>query len=575
MSALVLGVHDGTHDAGAALVRDGELLAACNEERFDRRKGSGGWPERSIAACLRRAGAGPQDVDVLAFAGVGNPNPLLRAVRPAQRRFHLDDGGFYAEDDGAVARVLDWAQFDSPFPRLRSDGPAGRAVRGALRPLLARRARGAGLRGAPELHDHHLCHAAGAWHTGGVEEGLVVVADGVGDGLALTVWRGQGEALTRLGALPYPDSYGLLYATITGFLGFRPFRHEGKLVGLAALGDPSAVRLPFPFEGPPDQRRYTARFGRGARPLLEALRAYRREDVCAWLQAGVERELVGLVDAWVTRTGLRRVVLSGGVFANVRLNQRMGERVTELVVHPHMGDGGLAVGAAMASAAARGELGRRARLRHAWLGPEWTEAQLTEELARAGVRPRRVQNVEEEVADRLARGEIVARFDGAMEYGPRALGNRSILAAAADPRMTDRLNLALSRSDFMPFAPAMLAETADDWVEGLEPVRGAAAFMTVTAQARPALIRACPAAVHVDGSLRPQLVEAETAPAFHRVLAAYARRTGVPAVINTSFNLHEEPIVCTPADALATWRKARLDALVLGPYVIPREGGPP
>lgn len=572
MPRLLLGVHDGTHDAGAAVVCDGRVLAACNEERFDRKKGSGGWPTRSIAACLERVGASPGDLGGVAFAGVGNPNPVLRTVRGAQRRFHLDDGGFYAEDRGVVGRVLDWAQFDSPFPRLRSDGPAGRAVRGALVPLLGRRARAEGLAGPVSVHDHHRCHAAGAWYTSGLDEGLVVVADGIGDGLALTVWRGAGERLDRLGAMPYPDSYGLLFATLTGFLGFRPFRHEGKLVGLAALGDPAAVRVPFPFEGPPEARRYTARFGQGARPLLDALRAYRREDVCAWLQAGLEAELVALVDAWGARTGLRRLVLAGGVFANVRLNQRLGERVERLVVHPHMGDGGLAVGAALAAAADRGELGAREGLRHAFLGPAWGEEALGAELDRAGVRPRRVQQLEEDVAARLARGEVVARFDGAMEYGPRALGNRSILAAASDPRMTDRLNLALSRSDFMPFAPAMLAEAADDWVEGLAPVRAAAAFMTVTAQARPALVRACPAAVHVDGSLRPQLVDAETAPGFHRILAAYARRTGVPAVINTSFNLHEEPIVCTPADAVATWRQARLDALVVGPYLITREG---
>ena len=155
-----------------------------------------------------------------------------------------------------------------------------------------------------------------------------------------------------------------------------------------------------------------------------------------------------------------------------------------------------------------------------------------------------------------------------MEYGPRALGNRSILASAADPRMNDRLNLALTRSDFMPFAPAILEEDADEWVEGLEKVRGPARLMTITLQARRKMAQACPAAVHVDGSLRPQLVDAHTTPSLHRLLSAHKRLTGVPSVINTSFNLHEEPIVRTPAEAIATYRAARIDALALGPYLV-------
>lgn len=574
MAALVLGIHDGTHDAGAALVRGGRVLAACNEERFDRRKGSGGWPGASIRACLATVGADPRDVELAAFAGVANPNPVLRALRPLQRRFHLDDGGFYAEDGSLPTRLSAWAQFESPFPRVRAEDPAGRAVARALRTVLARRAGREGVRAPVVLHDHHHCHAAGAWYTTGWERGLVVVADGVGDGLALSVWAGEGPGLRRLAAWPYPHSYGLLYATLTGFLGFRPFRHEGKLVGLAALGDADAVPLPFPFEGPPDARRFTQAFGTALRPWLERLRPYRREDVCAWLQRGVEADLGALVAHWTARTGLRRVALSGGVFANVRLNQHLGGLVDALSVHPHMGDGGLAVGAALATAAGRGELAEAGALRHAYLGPAWDDRAVAAELDRLGVGFRRPQDLEEQVADRLARGQIVARFEGAMEYGPRALGHRSILAAAADRTMTDRLNVALDRSDFMPFAPAIAAEAADDWVDGLAPVRAAAAFMTVTAQARPALARACPAAVHVDGSLRPQLVAAEVAPSLHRTLLAFGRRTGVPALINTSFNLHEEPIVCSPAEAVATWRRARLDALAIGPFLVTREGAP-
>jgi carbamoyltransferase len=546
---VVLGIHDGTHDAGAAVVKDGVIVAACSEERFTREKGAGGWPARSVAACIEQAG----EPDVVAFPGFVNPNPALRGARVVQRRFKLDGGWFYKEEAGPLGRLTSWLQFQSPFPRLTSESV--RAFGPALRALLRRQA---GHRRV-ELHDHHLCHAASAYATGGHDDALVIVADGVGDGLALTVWRGRDGALERLAAMPYPHSYGLLYATLTGFCGFRPFRHEGKLTGLAALGNADAVDVPWPFTGPAHDRRFTQTFGAPLRPWLARLRPYRREDVAAWLQRGVEGELVALVAHWLRVTGLRHVALAGGLFANVRLNQRLAALdLDALWVFPHMGDGGLAAGAALLAANARPYA-----MAHAFLGPPAEDPEPA--LRAAGVRYRKCQDLEEQVAARLARGQIVARYEGAMEFGPRALGHRSILASGADPRMTDRLNLALSRSDFMPFAPAVLAEEADAWVDGLAPVRRAAAFMTVTAQARPNLAAGCPAAVHTDGSLRPQLVADGS---LHRTLRHFHRLTGVPAIVNTSFNLHEEPIVRTAAEAIATWQRARIDALAIGEFLV-------
>ncbi|MES2643062.1 MAG: carbamoyltransferase C-terminal domain-containing protein [Myxococcota bacterium] len=563
---VVLGIYDGTHDAGAAVVRDGVVVAASSEERYTRNKGQGGWPEHAIHDCLARVG----EVDAVAFSGFVNPNPVLRGFRPAQKRFKLDDGWFYQEDPGPGGRVSEWMQFESPFPHLTADSPPVRLMAPTLRRLLARHVRYAVATAPIEIHDHHRCHAAAAWYTAADVDTLVVIADGIGDGLALTVYRGSERGLERLAAMPYPHSYGLLYATLTGFLGFRPFRHEGKLTGLAALGDPAAVRVPFPFTGPPDARTFTEHFGARLRPWLERLRPYRREDVCAWLQKGLEDELGALVTTWMARTGLEHVALAGGVFANVRLNQRIGALpgVRSVSVFPHMGDGGLAVGAALLAWAERTPGARPVPLKDAFLGPSWDADAIAAALVRAGLPARRVQDLEEQVAARLARGQIVARFDGAMEFGPRSLGNRSILAAATDRTMTDRLNVALSRSDFMPFAPVLLADDADDWMDGLGPVRDAARYMTVTTQARPALAAACPAAVHVDGSLRPQLADPVTTPSLARTVSAYRRLTGVPAIINTSFNLHEEPIVRTPEEAVATWRAARIDALAIGPFLL-------
>lgn len=547
---VVLGVHDGTHDAGAALVVDGVVVRAAGEERFTRKKGQGGWPAQALAECL----AGGVEPDVVAFPGVFNPNPGLRVLRPVQARFELDGGAFYAEQPG----LSQWLQFDSPFPRLRATPRRARA----LAALLGADCRRRGLPGRVVVYDHHLCHAASVWWASSGEPALVVVVDGVGDGLASSVWRG----VDLLDVRPYPHSYGFLYASVTGLLGFRPFRHEGKLVGLAAVGDADAVRVPWPFEGPPHARTYTGGWGVGFGPLAAALRGHRREDVAAWLQRGVEADLRRWVRHWLDHTGLRRLLLAGGVFANVRLNQRLAELgVDALGVHPHMGDGGLAVGAALQAWAETTPGARPTPLAHVFLGSRFDDDALRAALDRAGLPARREPDLAEAVAARLADGRIVARFDGAMEYGPRALGNRSILASAAERGMHDRLNVALDRSDFMPFAPAVLAEGADAWIDGLAPIVDAARFMTVTAQARPAFAERAPAVVHADGSLRPQLVDGG---GLGAILRAHGRRTGVPAVINTSFNLHEEPIVRTPAEAIATFRAGRLDTLVLGPWLV-------
>ncbi len=588
----ILGIYDGTHDAGAALVRGGALVAAASEERFSRLKGAGGWPSAAVRSVLRTAGVGLPEVDHVAFAGLVNPNPGLRTVRTLQRQWRLEGGWFYTEADHVIARGTQWLQFSSPFPYLRSTSPWVRAYAPALRRVLVHQlgwdqlrdpAAGPGRGGAVgplrlgrrarrvTLHDHHLCHAASAYHTCGHERALVVVVDGIGDGLAGSVWRGDGGRLEGLAAIPYPHSYGLLAATITGFLGFRPFRHEGKLTALAAHGDAGAVDVPWPFEGPAHERRFTQRWGLQLRPWLERLSLYSQEDLAAWLQRGLERDLCALVDHWLSRTGLGAVALAGGVFANVPLNARVAALpgVQDLFIFPHMGDGGLAAGAALlVAAAARPDRWRPRPLPHVFLGPGWSEEEEERTLRRLDVPYRRPRDLAAELASRLAMGQVVARCDGRMEFGPRALGNRSILAPAVDPDTTASLNRKLRRSPFMPFAPLLAEEDAGRWIEGGDRVRHALEFMTVAVTGTEPFRERCPGAVHVDGTLRPQLVTRRAHPGLHAVLQAYRARTGRPSIINTSFNLHEEPIVCSPEDAVRTFRLAKLDALALGPFLV-------
>ena len=556
------------------MVVGGRLVAAASEERFSRKKGAGGWPEHAIAACLAQAGADPADLSGVAFAGLVNPNPGLRALRPLQRRWELDDAGAW-NPTGLRGQVAEAIQLSSPFPRMRSDGTAARLSQPALRALLQAQMRRAlpGFTGRIQLYDHHRCHAAATWFTSGMAEGLIVVADGVGDGLALTVWRGRGATLERLAAWPFPHSHGLLYATITAMLGFRPFRHEGKLAGLAAHGDPDAVPVPFPFEGPALDRRLPMGLGAPLRARLAPLRGCRKEDVCAWLQRGLEQDMTGLIAGWLRQTGLRRVAAAGGVFANVRLNQLIAalDDVHQLWVFPHMGDGGLAAGSAFLLDEPRAPQ----VLHDVFLGPGTPSPAVTRALQGRGLLVDQPGDLAGAVAGHLGRGEAVAVASGRSEFGPRALGHRSILASARDPAVSDRLNDALSRSDFMPFAPALLAEAADGSVEGLDPVRHAARFMTVCVQARDALRASCPAVVHKDGSLRPQVVHADTGGLLHGILQAHHAATGEPAVLNTSFNLHEEPIVQSPEEAVRTFERSGLEALVLGDLLVRRPGVAP
>jgi carbamoyltransferase len=387
----------------------------------------------------------------------------------------------------------------------------------------------------------------------------------LGDGLCLTAWSGEKGRMRQIGKMPYPHSYGLLYSTITGYLGFRPFRHEGKLTGLAALGDKSNIGVDFPFSGEFPNRKSTVRY-----PLhgwLSRLDGHRREDICAWLQAGLEDDLAQIISHYLRSSGHSRLAVAGGVFANVRLNQIITERcdILDLFVFPNMGDAGLSVGAAQLMGTERWEWGVQ-RLEHVFLGADTVDSDIEKALQDSGLNYCRREDRAKLAAAFLADGKIVARCSGRMELGPRALGNRSILANASDPTVNSRLNRALRRSDFMPFAPIIREENVEDFLLPMPQAHRAAAFMTVNMLASENLRRLCPAIVHVDGSLRPQIVGRGRTPELWEILSLFQQQTSQPALINTSFNIHEEPIVATAEEAVRAFKKADLDALILGEY---------
>ena len=547
---IVLGINDN-HDAAAALVVDGRLVAAASEERFDRTKGSGRFPWRAMAACLDSASLCPNDVEQIVFGSAITPPFPVRQWARLRDREAVGHGQF-----SYLLNIL--ILYQSGLARTGALAVERAANARALRRRLDAR----GWRAPLRLLDHHRCHAESAYRTQGRARCLVLTADGMGDGRCATAYVGGPEGLRLQRSVSGRAALNTFYSRVTEWLGFTPLRHEGKVTGLAALAEPPPALLQhfarhLRFE---HGRFSTEAYHRPQHPddaFYGELRRYRREEIAAAAQATLEGAITAWVQHEMNESGVTDVALAGGLFANVKLNERVANlpRLRSLWVFPNMSDGGLAVGAALAAAKAPLQ-----PLLHVNLGP--TAGELSPAFAE---RLRRVRGVEpvEAAVRALARGGVVARACGRMEFGPRALGSRSLLAPAHDPQLADRLNAALARSDFMPFAPILREEDAPALLLGVEKAADAARFMTLCFDCTPAMRAEAPAAVHRDGTARPQLVSAAHDPALHALLTRYAAQTGRRVLLNTSFNRHEEPIVCSADEAARTFLDAGLDALWL------------
>ncbi len=607
---IVLGVHLG-HDGSAAMVVDGVVMAAVGEERLSRRKSHLGFPWRAIPAVLKLSGVEPHEVQrvAISFTSYLNAPPFLATalLNEAGCNIPLDDHLGLAHIVDEVRRQWHRSKtFRIPYPNTstRFRSPTLAIYTEALAEL--------GIHAPVTPVDHHTAHAASCAYTSPFENPLVVTADGAGDGLSSTWSRLDGSRLKRASSSTGDFSLGKFYSAITKFLGFTPQRHEGKITGLAGFGDPEACRqeldqcisydratqsfgtlLPLRARAAIPQA-YRFLRGRHCRDLYseavlqfleERLANSRREDVAAAAQAILDDCLTAYVQDAARASGKTDVVAAGGVFANVRTNHLLAEQpeVTGLYVHPDMGDGGTALGAALYltqnGASTNGHSNPRPVLApplaaqpfNPYLGPEYSDSEIRRALDEAGIAYRSCESIEAEMARHVTDGRIVGRFDGRMEYGPRALGHRSILADMRRKGVHDDLNRRLHRSEFMPFAPSVLEERAPRFLEGLEPRRQAGLYMTtcfnVQENRRAGLHGAC----HVDGTARAQLVRRELTPSFHTFLSEMERLTDFPMVLNTSFNTHEEPIVCSPADAAKTYRSGAIDVLAIGPYLAERD----
>ncbi len=572
---LVLGLTDGI-TCGAAVVRDGVILSAINEERLSRLKMAYGFPRESIAEVLRIAGVTAQDIDLVTAAT--RNNYFFDGLRPFDGWLERDKGVVRNTVFGAAARL---GFLVNSVPGLEA------LYYGTRAPVFAKRRKSIagilrdefGIMAPLEFVDHHLAHATSTYFTSGFEDALVVSMDGGGDAASSHVYDVRDGVFERVGRTSAYNSLGNYYSYVTHLCGYKAQKHEGKITGLAAHGQPVHKKLLNSL--------ITFRKGQirnvGGRVFMGAVRQLRdrlppdwtHEDLAASIQTHCEDVAIAYLRQFVRPDQPRDVALAGGLFANVRINQKVYEcpGVERVFVHPGMTDCGLAVGAALAPCM-RNRKGptmpwNRDTVRDVYAGPEFASREIETELEKSGLSYDKPASIAAETARLLAGGHVVARFDGRMEYGPRALGNRSILFHPAEPSVNDWLNKRLHRTEFMPFAPATLIEAAARSYRGHANAEETARFMTITFDCSDEMRQSCPGVVHVDGTARPQLVARSDNPRYYDVIEEFEKLTGIPTVINTSFNMHEEPIVCTPADAIRAFRLGHLDYLSIGGFLVP------
>jgi carbamoyltransferase len=563
----VLGINSAYHESAACLLRDGLPVAFAEEERFNRRKhgkparvdNADELPRQAIQFCLRQAGIELAEVEAIGYSF--DPPERLRNTGLGEPVMAGDWGSEAGE-----------ALFQS---RLRN-------IPAALGEMA-----GTDLRGRFHWIEHHLCHAASAFLVSPFEEAAVLAVDGIGEFGTAWLGHGQGTELRPLAKVLYPHSLGFLWEKLAEFLGFD--RYDAcKVMGLAAWGEPKVFAPQFASllssnsEGELRVDAARLRFRADDFAPLETLLGPRRRpgepltprhsDLAAALQEATNKALLDLAGALRRRTGSSRLCLAGGVALNCVSNYVIQQSglFEELYIQPAAHDAGTALGAAVRLWCGRFGGGRAFVFEHPYYGPEYTEAQLLAALEQARARYRRAADPAAEAAQLIADGAVVGWFQGRMEAGPRALGNRSLLADPRRPDMRAALNQKIKhREAFQPFAPAVLAERASAWFQIPAPSRSSD-FMLFAYPVRPERARSIPAVVHADGTSRIQTVRAETNPLFHRLISEFERRTGVPMALNTSFN-DSEPIVCRPEDALRTFRQTRIDALVLGPFVVTKD----
>ena len=563
----ILGISDYYHDSGAVIIKDGKILAAVNEERFSRVKHDGRLPVSSLMYVLHETNLSPRDIDVVAVCGLSYRRSIFNEIRSffntgiysrkALRRPYIILVGKKRWNEG-VRNLL--ANFGFHNPHI-------------------------------ELVEHHHAHACSAYFTSGFDKATVITLDFGGDGLSGSINLGENGHLTRLKGLRFPHSPAICYAVITDYLGFLPDCDEGKIMSLGCYGDCGPAYREFtqlikykdsyPFFAVDTKALqgtlldpFTPRLGREyLGQFLPFLAQYKDEDIAAALQKRVEDTIRQFILKAVEMTGIDKIALAGGLFLNVKLNKILmeTEEITDIYIQPNAGDGGVPLGAALAIQADLKEDGERIsfeKMDHAYFGTHYSNEYTEKILKKAeGITYEYTDDPAGEAAELLNQNQIIGWFMNRMEWGPRALGARSVLANPAVAENKDRLNLVLKQREwFQPFAPSMLLKPMGEYVESARE----SPFMLLAFDVREEKKKEIPAVVHVDGTTRPQTVTGEHNREYEKMIRDFENLSGIPLVLNTSFNKHGLPIVCSPRHAVEHLQWGCIDGLVLGNYVAKR-----
>jgi carbamoyltransferase len=568
MPTHVLGISCFYHDAAAALLKDGEIVAACQEERLSRKKHDSEFPARAVRYVLKEAGIGPEQLDAVGFYD----KPLLKF----ERMLSTYVATFPRSFNSFRKAIPVWLHEKLWVPSL---------IRKELKPYM----------GPILFAEHHMSHAASCFLPSPFEEAAILTVDGVGEWATASFGVGKGRDITLFKEIRFPHSLGLLYSAFTYYLGFKVNSAEYKVMGLAPYGKPvhferimkEMVHLNDDGSFKLNMKYFSYDYGLtmtngafdeffGGPPRKPETWMNEREfDIAASVQKVCEEVVLKMVNYIQRETGLENLCMAGGVALNCVANGRVirETRMKNLFVQPAAGDAGGAVGVAHYIYNTVHRQPRGKAWSHAFLGPAYSDAEIARYLDSTGARYRTLSDRElvDGTARRLSEGNVVGWFQGRMEFGPRALGGRSILADPRDPKMRDTLNMKIKfREGFRPFAPSVLADKAPDWFE----IEGDSPYMLLVAQVREGK-RVIPSVTHVDNSARLQTVTRAESPLYYDLIAEFGRLTGVPVVINTSFNVRGEPIVCTPHDAYLCFMRTNMDHLVLGHHVLDKKEQPP
>ncbi|MBI5741721.1 MAG: hypothetical protein HZA16_13520 [Nitrospirae bacterium] len=572
----ILGLLGFGYNPAAALVVDGQLVGFVEEERMINFKGAHFmFPGMAARWCLEKAKLTLDDIDYIAW---GWDSTAYRIRMPLFFGKQFLKYGLSGKSDGGVRegvyQILDYLP-----------GTITAKTREGLRRV--------GLKGKIpriEFIEHHESHVASTYLLSGFDEAAVIIIDGSGEHLSTSVWHAKGGNYRLIKSIDIPHSLGWFYAGMTDYLGFVPYRDEGKVMGLAPYGnrvaeweekiakvirissdgyeiDPSYLLLGTHDAGKHYSDKLAALFGPPryyGEPLNQKIK-----DIAFTVQDTLEKAVLNIVRTATGNGKIRNVCVAGGVGLNCKMNGviRHSPYVDKIFAQPASSDAGSALGAAIALSHKLGEW-RPHKLKNVYYGPSSTDEEIRKELEIAGVKYSSPDNMARKIAEAISEGKIVAHFDGALEFGARALGHRSILANPCDPEMKDKVNIRVKfREPWRPFCPSLMTEHKQDYLEDAED----AEFMIVAYQARPGMKDLVPSVVHVDNSVRPQTVEREANPRYWEMLNELKSLTGHPVVMNTSFNLRGQPMIARPRDAIACFFTNGLDVLVLNNYWIEKK----